>query len=150
LTLELTEDSLVEGGDVLPERLQGVRDRGIGLAIDDFGKGYSSLTYLKDIPANEVKVDRRFVSTISTDAKDRHIVKAIVDLASAFGMQVVAEGVDSDESLRIVRKLGCQLAQGFFIARPMRSDLLLSWITSYSPDTFRLDMSGPRKIRLKA
>lgn len=150
LSLELTEDSLVESEDSLPRRLHKIRDMGIGLSIDDFGKGYSSLTYLKDIPANEVKVDRRFVSTISIDDKDQHIVKAIVELAGAFGMQVIAEGVDSEESLRMVGEIGCQLAQGFYIARPMRSDLLLSWIQSYSPDTFRLDMSGPRELRAEA
>lgn len=136
LVLELTEDSLVEGGRSLPERLAKIRKRGVDLAIDDFGKGYSSLTYLKDIPATEVKVDRRFVSTISIDDKDRHIVKAIVDLARAFGMEVVAEGVDSDESLRVVTELGCQCTQGFYISRPMRSDLLLDWVNSYSTDTF--------------
>ena len=136
LCLELTEDSLVEGGQGLPHRLRKIRDRGVDLSIDDFGKGYSSLTYLKDIPATEVKVDRRFISTISIDEKDRHIVKAVVELARAFGMQIVAEGVDSDESLRVVTELGCQVTQGFYIARPMRSELLLDWVKSYNADTF--------------
>lgn len=152
LVLELTEDSLVEGGESLPARLAKIRKRGVDLAIDDFGKGYSSLTYLKDIPATEVKVDRRFVSTISIDDKDRHIVKAIVDLARAFGMEVVAEGVDSDESLRVVTELGCQCTQGFYISRPMRSELLLEWIHSYSTDTFSrmLDTSAQPMLTAKA
>jgi diguanylate cyclase (GGDEF)-like protein len=136
LCLELTEDSLVEGGQGLPDRLKKIRKSGVDLSIDDFGKGYSSLTYLKDIPATEVKVDRRFISTISIDEKDRHIVKAIIGLAQAFGMEVVAEGVDSDESLRVVAELGCQVTQGFYIARPMRSELLLGWIRAYNADTF--------------
>lgn len=147
LILELTEDSLIKGGDELPEKLQRIRKMGVDLAIDDFGKGYSSLTYLKEIPATEVKVDKRFVGTIATDEKDRHIVKAIIDLAHTFGMKVVAEGVDSEESFRAVTKLGCGMLQGFLIARPMRSDLFLEWMESHSLDTYS-GLLDPKHLRL--
>jgi diguanylate cyclase (GGDEF)-like protein len=132
LTLELTEDSLLESGDAAPAKLKRIRKLGIDLAIDDFGKGYSSLTYLKDLPATEIKIDKRFVGTVAVDYKDHHIVKAIIELAHAFDMHVVAEGVDNEESLAAVEELGCESAQGFFISRPMRSDLLVGWIEGYT------------------
>lgn len=130
--LELTEDSLLECRPSLDDKLAHIRKMGVHLAIDDFGKGRSSLSYLKEIAATEVKIDRRFTEAISVDGKDRYIVKAIVDLGRAFGMKVIAEGVDSDEGLRAVSKLGCAAAQGFIIARPMHGDLLTNWISNYS------------------
>lgn len=131
LTIELTEDSLVQGDDSSLQSLERVRKLGIGLAIDDFGKGYSSLTYLKQIPANEIKIDKRFVGTISIDETDKQIVKTVIALAHALNMHVVAEGVDSGEALDAIRELGCEMAQGFFIARPMRGDLVADWIANY-------------------
>jgi len=104
----------------------------VDLAIDDFGKGYSSLTYLKQVPVTEVKIDKKFIETICVDQTDQHIVKAIIELAHALDMQVVVEGVDSEECLAMVRDLGCERAQGFFIARPMRSDLVKKWVDDYS------------------
>ena len=152
LILELTEDSLVKGGNTLSDKLMQIRESGVELAIDDFGKGYSSLTYLKDIPATEVKIDKRFIGTIATDDKDQHIVKAVVSLANAFGMRVVAEGVDNDESLDVVRLLGCESAQGFHIARPMRGDLLLDWLAAYSPESLEgtLDFEEGPLLTLEA
>lgn len=131
LALEITEDSLVQSADASPMNLQSLRDIGVDLAIDDFGKGYSSLSYLKEIPATEVKIDRRFIATIASDPKDRQIVRSVIELAHAFGMSVVAEGVDSDQGLAVVSGLGCEMAQGFLIARPMRSELLVDWINNY-------------------
>jgi len=108
-----------------------VRKLGIGLAIDDFGKGYSSLTYLKQIPATEIKIDKRFIGTISIDPTDREIVKTVIALAHALHMRVVAEGVDSAEALTAVAELKCEMAQGYFIGRPMRGDLVPEWIDHY-------------------
>ncbi len=131
LTVELTEDSLVQGETASLDRLDRIRRLGIGLAIDDFGRGYSSLGYLKQLPATEIKIDKRFVENVAVDSKDRDIVRAIVTLAQAFGMGVVAEGVDSAEALAIVAELGCQRAQGFFLGRPMRGDLVSDWTANY-------------------
>ncbi len=130
LQLELTEESLVEDFSRIRKKVDRIRELGIGIAIDDFGKGYSSLTYLKDIPATEIKIDKKFVENIAVDEKDWHIVRATMDLAQAFGMKVVAEGVDNDESLRVLQELGCAMAQGFYISRPMRSDLVEDWLRS--------------------
>lgn len=131
LTIELTEDSLVQSRDSSLASLEKVRKLGIDLAIDDFGKGYSSLSYLKQIPATEIKIDKRFIGTIALDDKDREIVKTVVALAHALGMTVVAEGVDSVEALAVVTDIGCEMAQGFFIGRPMRGDLVPGWLEQY-------------------
>jgi EAL domain-containing protein (putative c-di-GMP-specific phosphodiesterase class I) len=135
LTIELTEDSLVQSDDASLIIIERVRKLGIDLAIDDFGKGYSSLTYLKQIPATEIKIDKRFIGTIALDDKDQQIVKTVIALAHALGMRVVAEGVDSAEALTVITELGCEMAQGFFIARPMRGDLVPDWIERYSSAT---------------
>jgi EAL domain-containing protein (putative c-di-GMP-specific phosphodiesterase class I) len=132
LILELTEESLISEQDTALARLNRIRKSGVELAIDDFGRGYSSLSYLKDIPASEIKIDKRFVGTAASDDKDWHIIRAATELAHAFGMRVVGEGVDNAESLAALRQLGCEIAQGFYIARPMRADLLLEWARAYS------------------
>src|SRR5690606_13088505 len=93
--------------------------------------------YLKEIPATEVKIDKRFVSTAATDEKDRQIVRVIVELARAFEMSVVAEGVDSNRALRTVAALRCDAAHGFFIAPPMRGHLVGDWVRSVGRDAAR-------------
>ena len=131
LTIEITEDRLVQGDDSSLASIERVRKLGVDLAIDDFGKGYSSLSYLKQIPATEIKIDKRFIGTIAIDEKDQQIVKTVIALAHALGMRVVAEGVDNAEALVVVRDLGCEMAQGFFIGRPMRGDLVPEWLDHY-------------------
>jgi diguanylate cyclase len=135
LTIELTEDSLVQGDASSLANIERLRKLGIDLAIDDFGKGYSSLTYLKQIPAAEIKIDKRFIGTVAVDETDKQIVKTIIALAHALGMRVVAEGVDSAEAVSAIRELGCEMAQGFFIGRPMRGDLIADWIEQYVATT---------------
>jgi EAL domain-containing protein (putative c-di-GMP-specific phosphodiesterase class I)/GGDEF domain-containing protein len=132
LIVELTEDSLVQSDGASLASVDRVRQLGVDLAIDDFGKGYSSLTYLKQIPATEIKIDKRFIGNIALDAKDQHIVQTVIALAHALDMRVVAEGVDSAEALVTIANLGAEMAQGFFIARPMRGDLVPDWIDQYT------------------
>lgn len=133
LGIALTEDSLLKGGAQSLSSLHKVRELDVDLAIDDFGKGYSSLTYLKEVPATQIKIDKKFIETIGLDETDQQIVKVVINLAHALGMQVVAEGVDSDESLAMILDLGCDIAQGYLISRPLRSDHVLEWIAAYSP-----------------
>jgi EAL domain-containing protein (putative c-di-GMP-specific phosphodiesterase class I) len=135
LTIELTEDSLVQGDASSLASIERLRKLGVDLAIDDFGKGYSSLTYLKQIPAAEIKIDKRFIGTIAVDETDRQIVKTVIALAHALGMRVVAEGVDSAEAIAVITELECEMAQGFFIGRPMRGDLIPEWIENYLATT---------------
>src|SRR5688572_7113826 len=137
LTIELTEDSLVQGDASTLASIERLRKLGVELAIDDFGKGYSSLTYLKQIPAAEIKIDKRFIGTVAVDKTDKQIVKTIIALAHALGMRVVAEGVDSAEAVAAVAELECEMAQGFYIGRPMRGDLVPEWIAHYAAGAMR-------------
>ncbi|TDJ29421.1 MAG: GGDEF domain-containing protein [Gammaproteobacteria bacterium] len=145
LAIELTEDSLLQDDRESLSNLHKVRELDVDLAIDDFGKGYSSLNYLKLVPATELKLDKTFIETIHVDQTDQKIVKAVIDLAHALDMRVVAEGVDSDESIAMVRNLGCELAQGFGIAKPMPSDLVIAWVDDYSPRLSLADDTGTSK-----
>ena len=130
LAIEITEDSLLKGDKATAKVMEQLREDDIAIALDDFGKGYSSLTYLKQIPASELKVDRQFIATLHSDPADQQIVKSVVDLAHALNMQVIAEGVDCVENWDIVTNLGCDGAQGFFISRPLRGQRVLGWLNA--------------------
>jgi len=132
LIVELTEHSLLSADEKSLTSLKRIRKMGVGLSIDDFGKGHSSLSYLKELPASEIKIDKRFIESIATDTADQQIVKAVIDLSHALGRKVVGEGVDCRENLDAITELGCDLAQGFFVARPMRCDLVVDWVNCYS------------------
>ncbi len=150
LAVELTEDGLMQTDAASIETLNKIRELGVGLAIDDFGKGYSSLNYIRQIPATELKIDGQFVSSIAFDSKDRHIVKTALELAEAFGMHAVAEGVDSEESLQSLVELGCEIAQGFFISRPMSADLLAEWLRARPFQHFRRALEPKKGKRRRA
>jgi EAL domain-containing protein (putative c-di-GMP-specific phosphodiesterase class I) len=147
LNVELTEDSLLGIDSMALASLNRIRKAGVGLAIDDFGKGHSSLSYLKQIPANEIKIDKRFIDSIASDHADQQIVKAVIELSHALDMQVVAEGVDSRENFDVVSELGCDFAQGFFFARPMRSDLVVEWISRYSDSPILRNLSAAQFVQ---
>jgi len=119
LTVEVTENSLMANQAASHRVLTRIRELGARVSIDDFGTGYSSLSYLKDIPADELKIDRSFVMGMLSDAGDRKIVEHTIGLAKSFGLSVVAEGIESAEILEELRRLGCDLAQGYFICKPL-------------------------------
>jgi EAL domain-containing protein (putative c-di-GMP-specific phosphodiesterase class I) len=126
LVMELTEGAtqpLIK----LMDTLTRFRIKGIGLAIDDFGTGYSSLMQLRHLPFTEVKIDQAFVADIDRSRDCRLIVQAITDLAHGLGLRAVAEGVETIQQLRLVRELGCDLAQGYLIARPLEPAALAGW-----------------------
>ncbi|WP_201749546.1 putative bifunctional diguanylate cyclase/phosphodiesterase [Micromonospora sicca] len=130
LTLELTESALIEGSDVVLDRLRQLRELGIQIAIDDFGTGYSSLSYLHQIPATELKVDRSFVSRLGTeDARAYATVDMVNRLAAAFDLAVVAEGVETDAQHAAVTAIGCVHGQGFRYGRPVALPELLTTLT---------------------
>lgn len=118
LTLEVTETAVMMDPKRSIEVLREIVALGVGISIDDFGIGHSSMAYLKSLPAKELKVDQAFVSRILTDSADRAIVTATVALGTAMGMSVVAEGVESEAVMELLRDLGCSAVQGFFLARP--------------------------------
>lgn len=132
LTLEITEDGMVNAGGKTPHTLQRLRELGIRLAVDDFGKGYSSLSYLRNLPASEIKIDKSFVQGMATDEGDLAIVRAVVDLARHFHMTVVAEGVESEMTLSHLTEIGCDIAQGFYFSRPLAADRFVAWAAAQS------------------
>ena len=118
LTLEITESTFVEDERATGEALRRLKELGVRLAIDDFGVGYSSLSYLRYLPVDGLKLDRVLVGSLDTDAKNLAIVRAVVDLGQALGMDVVAEGVETHEEFEELRRLGCGLGQGYYYWSP--------------------------------
>src|SRR2546430_14203844 len=102
------------------------------VSIDDYGTGYSTHGYLANLPVNAVKIDRQFVTPMSTDHRREAIVRATIALGHDLGLEVVAEGVEDAETLEMLRALGCDLAQGYGIARPMDPDAVPAWIGSWT------------------
>jgi diguanylate cyclase (GGDEF)-like protein len=119
ITLEITE-STVMADPVLAARVLGELERlGVRLSIDDFGTGYSSLAYLKNLPVNEIKIDRAFVDTMVSEPSDAMIVRSTIDLGHNLGLAVVAEGIENEETWSALRDLGCDYAQGYFMSKPV-------------------------------
>ena len=131
LTLEMIERSLVaEPARIFPV-LEDLQAQGVQVSIDDFGTGYSSLSYFERLPANELKIDQSFVRDIKDKQGSQSIVKLVVDLAHAFDMQVVAEGVEDLETLRYLKTIGCDTVQGYYVARPMPQADICEWIAGF-------------------
>jgi diguanylate cyclase len=101
---------------------------GVEIAIDDFGTGYSSMAHLKTLPVDELKVDRSFVSQMTSNASDAVIVRSTVDLGRNLGLRVVAEGVEDSPTLLELDALGCDAVQGYYISRPVAADELVQWL----------------------
>jgi diguanylate cyclase (GGDEF)-like protein/PAS domain S-box-containing protein len=120
--LEITESVVMENVDTATDMLRQLRSLGVKLAIDDFGTGYSSLSYLHRFPIDTLKIDRSFVTRMSENNENVEIVRTIVVLAQNLGMDVVAEGVETNEQLVILQKLGCENGQGYFFSKPVNSD----------------------------
>ncbi|WP_156085508.1 putative bifunctional diguanylate cyclase/phosphodiesterase, partial [Billgrantia saliphila] len=125
LGLELTESVLLDerAGDIVP-RLEALRARGHRIAIDDFGMGYSSLSYLKNLPLDKLKLDRAFIRSLPDDAADAAIVSAVLAMARGLGLDVVAEGVETQGQLDFLQQAGCRLVQGFLYARPGPAEVI--------------------------
>jgi diguanylate cyclase (GGDEF)-like protein len=122
LVLEVTESVLVMDIVRVGAVMQRIRDLGVHMALDDFGTGYSSLLYLQGLPIDRLKVDRSFVAGLGSSGQDPTIISTVVDLAHKLGLQVVAEGVETEEELRAVGAMGCDEAQGFLLGRPGPAD----------------------------
>jgi diguanylate cyclase (GGDEF)-like protein len=128
LTLELTEGVVVGDPQLAVERMNELRALGVRISVDDFGTGYSSLTYLKGLPVDEVKVDKTFVDGLSEDPADRAVVRAVVDIAHTLGLKVVAEGVEQEQQMGLLRSLGVDETQGYLHARPMTAPDAAAWL----------------------
>ncbi|MFC4951650.1 putative bifunctional diguanylate cyclase/phosphodiesterase [Acinetobacter puyangensis] len=124
LSIEITETTAMRDIDLSVKSFERLRQMGIKIAIDDFGTGYSSFSYLKDLPVDELKIDKEFITDLIADSKEEAILASIIELATKLGLTVTAEGVETSEQAEILIKLGCQQLQGFFFAKPMTAEVL--------------------------
>lgn len=131
LNLELTETALLEDLTAAQPVLKDLNAYGVGIHIDDFGTGYSSLSYLAQLPVQTLKIDQSFVANLTESGSNTRVVQSIIALAKAMGLEVIGEGVETDRQYAILRRLECDLVQGFFIARPMPADEFRRWCHGY-------------------
>jgi EAL domain-containing protein (putative c-di-GMP-specific phosphodiesterase class I) len=118
LELEITENIILKHDDVVLAPLQQLRADGVGIAFDDFGTGYASLSMLKRYPITRLKIDQSFVRNLCDSVQDASIIRAVVHMAKAFGLEVIAEGVETEEQMRRLLRKGCDELQGFMFGRP--------------------------------
>ncbi len=129
LKIEITESSIMADPQHAFAILSLLRSLGVRLSLDDFGTGYSSLMHLRQLPVDEIKIDKSFVMGMATSAGDAAIVRATIDLGHNLGLQVVAEGVDNEWTCKILTELGCDLAQGYYLSPPLPAHELVEWLT---------------------
>jgi len=141
----------MEDADHTRRLLADLRAQGVSVAIDDFGAGYSSLSYLKNLPFSKLKIDREFVTGVDQRSDSRAICAALIALARGLGISLVAEGVETAEEVATLRAMGCELFQGYFFARPMDGTAFVrkvrdpAWLT---PDAFDQDGRTQRRLAL--
>jgi EAL domain-containing protein (putative c-di-GMP-specific phosphodiesterase class I) len=127
-TLEITESVIMEDPERALETARQLHEMGFSLSIDDFGTGYSSLSMIKMLPVAELKIDRSFVMNMVTDAEDMAIVRSVINLAHNMGLLVVAEGVESAEALELLAEMGCDVAQGYHLCKPVPAVQMEEWL----------------------
>ena len=138
INLELTESALLEDLTAARPVLSDLSSFGVGIHIDDFGTGYSSLSYLAELPVQTLKIDRTFVERLTGSTNNGRVVQAIVALGKAMNLEIVAEGVETEEQLTLVREFGCDLAQGFHICKPMPERDFLDWCNARDQPNFEV------------
>jgi len=129
LELEITESMIMGNVESAVRIMEELTDMGVRLAIDDFGTGYSSLGHLKHFPISRLKIDKSFIRDISENANDAAIAAAIIALAHNMSLEVIAEGVETEDHLRLLRELGCEQGQGYLFSRPQPAHLLQSLLS---------------------
>lgn len=130
--MEVTESAVMTDRNKVISVLQALQNMGIHLAIDDFGTGQSSLAYLRDLPVNEVKIDRAFIQHIDTNKDDASIVQASINLSHSLGFVVTAEGAETQAGVALLRQLQCDKIQGYFYSKPLKSVEFFDWRTSFN------------------
>ncbi|MDP1877802.1 MAG: EAL domain-containing protein, partial [Actinomycetota bacterium] len=138
ITIEVTEDTFINDPEHARDLLIDIRRHGLRTSIDDYGTGFSSLAYLRDLPLSELKMDRSFVSSVLTDPRSRTIVESTINMAHALDLHVVAEGVESQEVADAVTSLGVDVLQGYFIAPPMRAFDVADWAADWNRPAMRV------------
>lgn len=136
LKLELTEGLLVSNIEEVIDKMAQLKAAGVGCSLDDFGTGYSSLSYLKRLPLDQLKIDQSFVRDILVDANDAAISKMVIVLAESLGLQVIAEGVETQAQQDFLASQGCTAYQGYFFSRPLPSQALEQWVAAPRPSYY--------------
>tara|TARA_Y100000780_G_scaffold45260_1_gene37337 strand:+ start:2704 stop:3177 length:474 start_codon:yes stop_codon:yes gene_type:complete len=134
LELEVLETSALSDVTHVSKTMQDCKALGIDFSLDDFGTGYSSLTYLRRLPASLIKIDQSFIRDMLEDSDDLAIVKGVIALAKSFKRKVIAEGVETPEHAATLMLLGCHLAQGYGIAKPMKAEDIPIWLNEWTAD----------------
>jgi EAL domain-containing protein (putative c-di-GMP-specific phosphodiesterase class I) len=128
VTIEVTESAAMDRPEQAIAALASWRALGVGISIDDYGTGQSSLGYLQKLPATELKIDKSFVQTIVTDSRNAIMVRSTVELAHQLGMKIVAEGIEDEPCLQFLAEMGCDTGQGYHIGRPMSAAALADYL----------------------
>ena len=128
LEFEITESAMMADTIKAHTVLKRFNELGIKIAVDDFGVGFSSLAYLKRLPVQVLKIDKSFIQNICSDESDQSIVRSTIEMAHNLGLKVVAEGVETNETLNLLCELGCDIAQGFLFSRPLPPELFVKWV----------------------
>ena len=131
MILEITESGLIHELSRTLDVLARLRVKGMRLSIDDFGTGYAMMQQLINIPATELKIDRAFVMNMHLNSSDRIMVEKSIDIGHDMGMKVIAEGVETEQQLGMLRRSGCDAAQGFLFSRPLPPKDLVAWLEAY-------------------
>jgi EAL domain-containing protein (putative c-di-GMP-specific phosphodiesterase class I) len=144
--LEVTETAAMENPELAMRSLGRYRAAGVRVAIDDYGSGLSSLAYLKNLPATELKIDKAFVIDIADFQRDSMLVRSTIDLGHSLGMQVTAEGVETDTALSLLALMGCDAAQGYFIGRPMPLGELFEFLERWPELAMQIAPAGSSAV----
>ncbi len=144
MMMEITESAVMQNPERAAVVLERLREIGVALSIDDFGTGYSSLTYLRTLPADELKIDRSFVREIDANEGNATIARSVINLAHSLGLKVVAEGVETEAELKRLITLGCDLAQGYLISRPLPASDLASFLSHHHRSPTALALASLR------
>ena len=141
LCFEITETAVIDNPKLALQVMTELRDANVGISIDDYGSGLSSLSYLRTIPAQELKIDKLFVQNMAPGNCDALLVKSTIDLAHSLSMKITAEGVETAETLALLQLMGADIAQGYYIAKPLAVDDLLSFMRAQT------STSSPRLVK---
>ena len=133
LILEVSEETLIDADELILAQLSSLREIGIRIAVDDYGKGHLGMTHLRNLPIDQLKLDDSFVASITADEKDRRLVGALIQMADALGLEIVAEGIENADIMQALIAAGCEVGEGYHFARPMNSaEFEKEWIDKFS------------------
>jgi diguanylate cyclase (GGDEF)-like protein len=150
LTLEMTENSMMQDLQHAITVLECLRDIGVLISMDDFGTGHSSLAQIRNMPLHEIKIDKSFITTFLSDEQNREIVHTTIELAHNMDLRVVAEGIEDEQTLRQISDLGCEEAQGYFLSKPVSSDALIDWMENREQTSYAERRKSKRAFAKKA